>query len=124
MQLKVDPNRSHVRVTNIAQFLLREIGVSQTMRARRRDVVKAAKTFEPMGGVYEVHWLAKAVIDGQDVVLLLAKHPGAPWGDRDETVSVRGAFTPEHAAELLAQGNGLPPFIQYVKEANAYYENN
>ncbi len=125
MLLKVDPRKSHIRLTARAEHDLRAMGVGQSTRLRRRDVVAACPDLKQVEGVGEQHWLAEGAIDGKPVVLLLVRHPGAPWGQRGETVSIRGAFTPEVAAEFLAQGKGLLPFHQAVKERiHAPNENN
>lgn len=125
MLLKINTAKSHIRLTDRAQHDLRALGVGQSTRKRRRDVVAACPSMKPLQGVGEEHWLAEGVIAGKPVVLLLVRHPGAPWGPRSETVSVRGAWSPEAAAELQAEGRGLLPFHQAVKQGiNATIENN
>lgn len=117
MLLKINPKDSYIRLTNRADMMLRHLGAGQSTRERYRDVVGGARVSKPFGDVVEQSWLAASVVDGKPVVLLVVRHPGSPpWDWRPETVSVRGAFAPEHAAELLAQGKGLLPFHQIVRE--------
>lgn len=83
----------------------------ENFRERRRIVVDAFRQFaEPLPACREVQYLARTVVDGREVVLLCICHEGSTLGDRDQTTIVRGAFTPERTAELMALRRGLAPF--------------
>jgi hypothetical protein len=80
-------------------------------RERRRRVVDAVrKLAEPLPESREIQYLARTVIDGREAVLLCIDREGSTHGDRAKTTIVRGAFSPERAAELISRGNGLAPF--------------
>ena len=124
--LKINPKESYIRLTDRADQMLRRLGIGRSTRQRYRDVIGGVRVSRQFGKAFEQSWLAEGVIDGKPVVVLVVRHPGSPeWDSREETVSVRGAWAPEEAADLLAQGKGLLPFTQILKQGNnAAIENN
>jgi len=122
--LKINPKESYIRLTDRADRMLRHLQIGRSTRQRYRDVVGGLRGSRQFGKAFEESWLAEGVIDGKPVVMLVVRHPGSPeWDFREETVSVRGVWSPEEAADLLAQGKGLLPFVQILKQGN-YAEDN
>lgn len=123
--LKINPKESYIRLTDRADQMLRRLKIGTSTRQRYRDVVGGVRVSKQFGNACEQCWLAEGVVDGKSVVMLVVKHPGSPdWDSREETVSIRGVWTPEVAAEMLAEGRGLLPFHTVIKQGiNAVIEN-
>ena len=111
--LEVNPRESQIETTVRCEKELQRLGVAETSKQARRAIVNAAFNggYRPIEEGREIHWLAKAVVGGRSVVLLLLRREGSTCDDRPETVVVRGVYSLNEANQLLSEGRGLLPFI-------------
>lgn len=128
MRPTIDPANDFIRLSKRGEHGLAALGVEGGTVVRRRAIVDAASTMQPLNEPSEMHFLARAVINGRNVVCLCLKYNGSLRTGKKSTVIIRAVFEPEEAEQLLEANKGLAPFAERIitgaTSAKYHYQGN
>lgn len=121
----IDPQNTYISLSRTAGDALRQLGVvgaSEDGDDIKRIIVAAASSGDivPVESTKELHCIAKAMIAGECVYLILVTSKGSPAGNKDWTTIVKGVMQQQDFERLMNKRKGLAPISRHISKGRSF----